>query len=63
MLGKYYIESYMNFKKNMNNTPVQIYSAPRVKVMDVLLEGVLCQSGETGGTGLVEEWDEESFVW
>lgn len=53
----------MNFKKNINNTPVQIYSAPRVEVMDVLLEGVLCQSGETGGTGLVEEWDEESFVW
>lgn len=34
------------------------YESPEVKVMEIIAEGVLCESGETTGTGSFEMYDE-----
>ena len=38
------------------------YESPEVKVMEIIAEGVLCESGETTGTGSFEMYDEINCV-
>jgi hypothetical protein len=38
------------------------YESPAVTVVEVLSEGVLCQSG-VGSDLSVEKWEEENFGW
>ena len=42
-------------KVNSNFTREQTYQTPSVNVLDVLSEGVLCQSGEFG----ISDWEED----
>lgn len=37
------------------------YESPEVKVMEIIAEGVLCESNEAAGYGSFEMYDKESW--